>query len=83
MSYDEEIAKHHIVFPTGITVNRCQDVGPLTKLLPAVLAEEKGDPDTIIITVDDDQVYPPDTVKYLAWYVRSPRVDEAPNQLLF
>ncbi|ELR16659.1 uncharacterized protein ACA1_089060 [Acanthamoeba castellanii str. Neff] len=69
MSYDEEIAKHHIVFPTGITVNRCQDVGPLTKLLPAVLAEEKGDPDTIIITVDDDQVYPPDTVKYLAWYM--------------
>jgi hypothetical protein len=70
MSYDEEIQKHNIVFPKGITVNRCQDVGPLTKLLPAVLAEEKGDPNTIIITVDDDQVYMPDTVKYLVWYVQ-------------
>jgi len=73
MSYDDEIQKHRIVFPKGITINRCQDFGPLTKLLPAVIAEqeEESDPNTIIITVDDDQVYLPDTIKYLVWYMEN------------
>lgn len=102
MSYDDAIRQHGVVFPPGVTVYRCrEDVGPLTKLLPALERElemekmrtqhhqnggggddgekkEKmgdtqgktgeSDPSTIIITVDDDQVYLPDTVKYLAWY---------------
>lgn len=81
MSYDEALRGPGVVIPSGIKVNRCpEDVGPLTKLLPAVVAEQdwekqrKGgwenpsDLSPIIITVDDDQVYPPDTVKYLAWY---------------
>lgn len=80
MSYDEAIEAHGVMFPAGVKVHRCQDVGPLTKLLPAVEAEQElerkqnkkeGESSTIIITVDDDQVYPPDTVKYLAWYALS------------
>jgi hypothetical protein len=50
----------------GITVNRCDDFGPLTKLVPTL--QQEHDPDTIIITVDDDQVYEPTLVRHLAWY---------------
>jgi hypothetical protein len=40
-----------------VTVFRCgEDVGPIMKLLPTV--EREPDPDTIIVTVDDDVVYP-------------------------
>jgi hypothetical protein len=42
------------------------DFGPLTKLLPTLVAEH--DPNTIIITVDDDKVYPPDALRHLVWY---------------
>jgi len=81
MSYDDAIAAHRVTFPDGITLLRCKDdFGPLTKLLPALETEQElarhpnsvsdnADSNTIIITVDDDQVYPPDTVKYLAWLV--------------
>jgi hypothetical protein len=39
-----------------ITINRCEDVGPATKLLPTLKKEQ--DPETIIITADDDIFYP-------------------------
>ena len=39
--------------PDGITVVRCQDYGPATKLLGSLHMEQ--DPNTIIITLDDDQ----------------------------
>lgn len=52
--------------PEGITILRSkQDYGPLTKLLPAVMAE--SEPDAVIITLDDDKVYPPDLIRTLAW----------------
>lgn len=50
-----------------VTVNRCVDHGPLTKLLPTLGLET--DPDTIIITVDDDKVYHADMVRTLAWHM--------------
>lgn len=43
-----------------------RDYGPLTKLFPTLIAET--DPETLIITVDDDKCYHKDTVKHIAWY---------------
>lgn len=44
-------------------VIRCQDYGPITKIIGALLQER--DPDTVIITFDDDQIYPEDLVSKL------------------
>ena len=53
--------------PKGITVLRTKtDYGPLTKLLPALM--EEADPDTIVISVDDDKVYAKDLVQRLTWH---------------
>ncbi|MGB5834353.1 MAG: hypothetical protein WBG92_20535 [Thiohalocapsa sp.] len=51
-----------------LTVKRCQDLGPATKLL-STLTEER-DPDTIIITIDDDVAYPPTLVQKLVQSAR-------------
>lgn len=48
-----------------VRVNRCVDDGPATKLLGALRLED--DPNTLIITVDDDFEYPPRLVEALAW----------------
>ncbi len=42
---------------------RCQDYGPVTKLIGAL--GQENDPDTIIITFDDDHVYPEGLVEKL------------------
>ncbi len=39
----------------NVIVNRCEDIGPLTKLSPTL--EKEKDPETIIITIDDDIIY--------------------------
>ncbi len=39
-----------------LRINRCTDYGPATKLLGALECE--ADPDTLIVTVDDDVLYP-------------------------
>lgn len=39
-----------------VRIIRCEDVGPATKLFPTLTAV---DPDTPIIVVDDDRIYPP------------------------
>jgi len=50
-----------------LTINWAErDYGPLTKLLPTVMVEH--DPSTLIITVDDDKIYPPELVRTLAWH---------------
>jgi mannosyltransferase OCH1-like enzyme len=50
-----------------ISINRCkEDYGPLTKLLPVLDLVKQ--PDTIIITVDDDMVYHPDMIKTMMKY---------------
>lgn len=54
--------------PSSITtqctvVSVPHDYGPLTKLLGALTREE--DPDTFIVSVDDDIIYPPDMVEKL------------------
>jgi hypothetical protein len=42
---------------------RCQDYGPITKVMGALLSEQ--DPDTVIITFDDDKLYPEGMVEKL------------------
>ena len=46
-----------------IKVVRCEDTGPSTKLLPTIINE--NDPDTLIITVDDDTLYPPELITHI------------------
>lgn len=43
----------------AVTVRRCEDMGPATKLLPTLAAE---DPHTPIIVLDDDRIYPANLV---------------------
>jgi len=47
--------------PAGVEVLRCDDEGPATKLLPALLEE----PDAVLVVVDDDAIYPRDFVESL------------------
>ena len=47
-----------------IAINRCNDFGPATKLIPSLSLVEE--PDDIIITVDDDHIYPNEMVESLA-----------------
>lgn len=42
-------------YPTVI-INPCEDIGPITKLIPTL--DKEKDPDTIIVVVDDDTLYP-------------------------
>ena len=40
--------------PPGVDILPCEDIGPATKLIPALRAE----PDALIVVVDDDVIYP-------------------------
>ena len=40
----------------SLQIRRCDDLGPATKLIPSVLNEP---PDTPLVVVDDDRIYPP------------------------
>jgi len=53
-----------IMNDTRVTIHMTEkDYGPITKLLPTLELEK--DPETMIITVDDDIIYPPDMVERL------------------
>jgi hypothetical protein len=56
----------HLKVDDNVKIIRCEDLGPATKLLGCV--EYENDPNTIIITVDDDQDYNPSTVNTLVNY---------------
>ena len=47
----------------GVVINRCHDYGPASKLLGAL--DRYKDPNTIIITVDDEYMYPANLVETL------------------
>ena len=47
-------------FPSNVKIVRCKDYGPITKLIGCL--EWETDPDTMIITIDDDQEYNKDIV---------------------
>lgn len=50
-----------------LNILRCEDLGPVTKSIPTML-KEKGDADTKIIVLDDDQVYPKRQVEHLNYW---------------
>lgn len=56
--YDETILA---ALPDRVSILRCQDQGPATKLLPAL----KAYPNDPLIVVDDDTIYPRDFLKTL------------------
>ena len=64
-SYDEVSIPAEINSNPKVTVIRSIDYGPATKLIPALHRET--DPDTLIITVDDDFEYPELLTEALAW----------------
>ena len=51
---------------SNVVLNRCRDYGPATKLLGCL--EHEKDPNTIIITIDDDQDYKSHVFETLALY---------------
>ena len=62
----ETIIKQELHDCKGVVNIVDQDYGPLTKLMGSLLANELDDDhDTLIITIDDDQVYCPDFVERL------------------
>ena len=66
-AYTEYTEPRYLTQNRRVTLNRCEDHGPLTKLLPTLSRETN--PDTIIITVDDDHVYHEDMVRTLVWHM--------------
>jgi hypothetical protein len=46
-----------------IIVNRCEDMGPITKILP--ITDVIDDPDALIVSVDDDIIYHPTMIETL------------------
>eukprot|EP00658_Telonema_sp_P-2_P043058 TRINITY_DN31014_c0_g1_i1.p1 TRINITY_DN31014_c0_g1~~TRINITY_DN31014_c0_g1_i1.p1 ORF type:complete len:359 (-),score=45.66 TRINITY_DN31014_c0_g1_i1:245-1321(-) len=53
----------------GLKIIRAEDKGPLTKLYPALEAED--DPRTIVISVDDDKLYSKHLVRTLVWHLNN------------
>lgn len=55
----------------ALTILRCDDWGPATKLIPALMQETDGE--TLLLTVDDDVIYPPDLVStFHEWHSKYP-----------
>jgi len=54
----------------GLTINFCKDIGPYTKLLPAL----KQYPENLIVTADDDLIYPRSFLRELyEAYLKNPQ----------
>ncbi|SHJ50121.1 hypothetical protein SAMN05444000_109118 [Shimia gijangensis] len=49
----------HLTNLSSLVVRRCEDWGPATKVIPTLLAE---DADQLIMVVDDDRIYPRNTL---------------------
>ena len=72
----KRLGKKYPPIPIGIT-DMCdivyieKDYGPITKILGAIIREK--DPDTLIITIDDDITYPPNMIEtFLKYHKRYP-----------
>lgn len=61
LKYDNK--KIHLIekMSSLVRINRCEDVGPITKLLPVLYLETA--PNTIIVTFDDDNYVESDVIK--------------------
>lgn len=52
-----------------IIVNRCEDIGPITKILPTI-EKEKNSKNTVIISIDDDILHNDDKIETYIKYSR-------------
>ena len=52
--------------PDTVVINRCDDMGAATKLVGCV--DKVTDPEAMIITIDDDQIYHPNLINGLVRY---------------
>lgn len=52
----EFITSNHLIY-----INWCEDIGPITKILPTIKLEPN--PDTLILSIDDDIYYPPSLIE--------------------
>jgi len=78
---DEDSVRNDPIFPfeipllsriPKITIHRCDDDGPATKLLPTLGREFSiGRLDSILMIADDDVIYPPNWVESLVGYYLS------------
>jgi len=64
---------------TLININWCEDIGPATKILYTAKLEKKlsQSDNTIIISIDDDTIYPPDFIEEFYKYCK-----EYPNAVI-
>jgi len=60
------------LYQPWLYINRCEDIGPATKIIPT--RELVKDPDTIIISVDDDILYKKDMIETFLKYAHLPYV---------
>lgn len=58
---DTDLMDLKALAPDVICINRCQDDGPISKLLPTLTSEE--DPRTFIVILDDDNFYSSDLLE--------------------
>jgi hypothetical protein len=61
--YDIDLLKDYKNHPK-ILINRCEDYGPITKLIPTLYLDLS--PDTLIVTVDDDIYLHPHTLSVIS-----------------
>ena len=73
--YDNELVEQIDTKNGWVKIVRGEDLGPATKLLGSLFLEK--DPNTMIITVDDDQIYDNDIIQLLV-----NRGEENPNSAL-
>lgn len=64
--YPEEELKKLDLKNGWVQINRCDDIGPATKILGGF--REVDDPETLIISIDDDQLYIPNFTAILGSY---------------
>ena len=60
------------LYQPWLHINRCEDIGPATKIIPT--RELVKDPETIIISVDDDILYKKDMIETFLKYSHLPYV---------
>lgn len=64
---NEEYSIPSFINQQKIIINRCEDYGPITKLLPTLDREQNAD--TFIVTFDDDRVISKNTLQTIIHYI--------------
>lgn len=67
-NYDEELLNNIKTIP-NIIIQRCDDFGPITKLLPTVHFCKTNNINAFILTIDDDITYPSNLISDLYYQI--------------